>query len=104
MDLLFGSLVLVALGAATVAVKMFMPEKLPEVEAEYSEPEALVAGRGLAALRTNVFPRQHDTACSCNARALVWHKDPKRHDAWTGVCRRCGLVRLDVVAGEMLER
>ena len=70
---------------------------------ESPEPTPLVKGRGLGQLALNVFPAQHDRPCSCNARALVWVKDSHRHDAWTGYCRRCGLARLDVMAGMTVE-
>lgn len=104
-------LALISLGFGIVSLWLFCFVKddarlaiaTPVEEEVPASPTPLLGGRGLAALRHNVFPRSHDRPCSCNARALVWTKDPRRHDAWIGVCRRCGLTRLDVVAGETIE-
>lgn len=75
-----------------------------QVETEEEAPQALTAGRGLAALQLNVFPRQHDRPCSsCNGRALIWDRDVTRREAWTGRCRRCGIARLDVLGGMVIE-
>jgi len=51
----------------------------------------------------NVMSATHEHACEdCHGRRLVWTRDPARHDAWLGLCRRCGKVRLDVAQGQTL--
>jgi hypothetical protein len=104
-DPLFAGLVLGALGSGAVAVRLMLPERTLETASE-PEPEPLMSRFRLhEALALNVFPRQADSPCSsCNARVLVWAKDERRHDAWVGSCRRCGIARVDVVAGVPLER
>lgn len=106
MDPLVASLSLGALGSGMLAVRLWWPERGGSMpESESPEPLLLTKFRGWEALRMNVFPRSWDSACSsCNGRALVWTKDDRRHDAWIGTCRRCGIARVDVVAGVALER
>ncbi len=88
-----------------VAAMLWPDRELAMVAAEedHDPPPLLTKFRGWEAVRRNVFPRSWDTPCSCNARVLVWAKDGRRHDAWVASCRRCGLPRLDMRAGETVE-
>lgn len=106
-DPLLVALVVVAAACGLCAVLLLWPQRQTSMSDDAPRDEelsALPVVHGLAALHLNVLPRQHDRTCSCNGRALVWSRDSSRQDAWIGSCRRCGIPRLDVVAGITLER
>ena len=101
-------LIALALAFGVMGLWLLLPERLTvesaPAEAVFDEtPRPLVKGRGLKNLALNTFPSMHDRRCTCNGIALVWQKDQTRNNAWVAFCKRCGLARVDLWHGEVLE-
>jgi len=100
------ALVVLALALLAASIASFLrldpPEKKEEAEPEPGEEafgDWILRGRKpLVVLQR--FAK--DPCPGCNGRTLAWSKDPRRA-AWQGVCRRCGLVRMDVCGGDLIE-